>query len=457
LAGASSGQFHPVPLPDPHVAGYKFPEDEDVIIGWVEKNNRNAIDLHAWGLWTALNQPSGQKYNDEELRVFETWYDPKWLISLGRGKGIRNPRPLDVLRQFDDSGQSLLIAVNPHATATSFVVVEPAVKYDPCASNFIVSNNLFSQSQLDKYLKSDHRTAIPDFPMAAISLKVGYVPIPSGQLTKGRYFPLMAWPGPPPLSREGQVWRSRSFPPSEWGPCIWIDTKGSGNKGGSVDRSCNEDGSSQRAENTYGVDQFINYHMTEEDAKLATAVLKAENPDATAQFVKGDYVVLVAMHVTTREMVRWTWQTFWWTNLPDKPAAPSSASIAAARPAELKGDALRHYAQCSAYEEVVPPHRNSGAQSPGESVYCYNPYLEAKFPEVKLPESLPGITIRNGKKVITPNNVGVQTNCMSCHAMAKYPAQPRRYTGTRPVDQNDPIFKHSLRVDFLWSIADLAN
>ena len=44
--------------------------------------------------------------------------------------------------------------------------------------------------------------------------------------------------------------------------------------------------------------------------------------------VAGDVAILVAMHVSTRETARWTWQTFWWTPTPENPHAPSSPNIA---------------------------------------------------------------------------------------------------------------------------------
>ena len=55
---------------------------EDTIIGWTKDNNRKAIDLHSWGVWTALTQESDQ-VNGQKLRVVETWYDPEVLISTG--------------------------------------------------------------------------------------------------------------------------------------------------------------------------------------------------------------------------------------------------------------------------------------------------------------------------------------------------------------------------------------
>ena len=57
-----------------------------------------------------------------------------------------------------------------------------------------------------------------------------------------------------------------------------------------------------------------------------------------------------------------------------------------------------------------------------------------------------------------PIDVGIQTNCMSCHAFANFnPRDPRvknpvAYTGDRHVDLDHPVFAGKLKVDFLWSI-----
>jgi hypothetical protein len=69
-----------------------------------------------------------------------------------------------------------------------------------------------------------------------------------------------------------------------------------------------------------------------------------------------------------------------------------------------------------------------------------------------LPDSIPG----KYKGQTVANNVGVQTNCMSCHAAANF--NPKNlttapnYSGDRYLGLNDPRFKGTLQVDFLWSI-----
>lgn len=451
LSKATAGQFQPVPLADPGISGYKFPEAEDTIDGWTKAGNQQAVDLHAWGFWTALTKGTDQIFNAQKLLVFETWDDPSDLVPTpptATGRRVRIPQRLTRPKQFQHGAAAQ--ALSTAAGQPGAVSVD--VKYDPTAADFILNNQLLSAAQLSSYLNTDHKTAVPAFPATAVSLKPTYRTLKP--LVDDRYFMLKVWSGPPPLvlNPTSKLWESKPFPDTLWGQCVWIDTQGSGNAGAGVDKTCAGNGSSRTAASTYGIDQFIHFQMTQ----AAADQINAATSDTTSVSA-GDYVVLVGMHATSREITRWTWQTFWWVNSPDNPAAPSSASIASHRPAQLVG-APRHYAQCTGYDEEVPPQTSTGGSNVGETVYCYNPYLEAPFPSAVLPDSQPGTTRMNGKIVKTANNVGVQTNCMSCHEQANYNpnkiSSAPRYTGARYVDLNSPAFNGVLKVDFLWTISD---
>lgn len=390
--------FSPVPLPDPGIPGYSFPEPEATVVDWAATGDTAAINLHAWGLWTALTEETGEMFDGQPLRVFETWLTPG---DIKNDQPPQHPRPLETVNQHQNS--------DPGATVLGFV------KYDPTAADFAEQNNLFSAEMLNMLLAAGD-TAIPNFPDTAVTLKPVFQPADS--LVDDRYYRLPVWPGPPdPV----QSWGS-----TEWPNCIWIDTQDTADgPGTAVDENC----AGRTDETTYGLGRFIHF---------------IEN---------GTVNILVAMHVGTREMTRWTWQTFWWTPTPDNPYFPSSAAIAAERPAELQG-APRNYAHCTAYSMVDPPQPNTGGSNVGESVYCYNPWLEAGFTPENLPASQPGMY--NGMPVA--NDFGVQTNCMSCHAQARWPVTPDGnnqnpfYTGDQYIDIDGSQFDGSLKLDFAWSI-----
>jgi hypothetical protein len=445
--------------PNLNIPNFNFPEPEAAIVGWTDTNDQAAMTLHMWGIWTGLTQQTTESFDGQPLLVFETWRDPDDLIAegaagappLANAAAQRVPHRLKRPHQFF---QHALVNAN-ESTVLAFV------KYDPTAAQHIVTNQLFSKTKLNSYAPAPG--AVPNFPNTGLSLKPVFQTL--APLVNNRYYQLTTWPGSPQLSYNSttKMWESKAMPQSSWGQCVWIDTQatdaGSGN--GGVDMTCAADGSSRTDANTYGLGRFINFKLTQKEADLLNAEAKAQNQPAIA--TAGAYSALVAMHVTSREMTRWTWQTFWWVPNPDNPTAPSSQTIATARPSQLTG-AARNYAGCTAYSMEMPPQPNTGGQNAGDSVYCFNPYLEAPFSNQDtppdLPDSIPGTTIVNGQPVKTPNNVGPQTNCMACHIRANYvpssgvtnPLPAPDYAGDRYTSLDDPAFQGRVKVDFLWSI-----
>jgi hypothetical protein len=447
---ATDPGFKPVPLPDPKIPGFVFPEKETAIVEWTEKNDQHAISKHGWGIWTALTSPSGEKFDGTDLLVFETWYTPQDLLNSQLTnqktleKLLRDPLPLRGLRQLRIPNKANGIpGTHGGNTVTGFV------KFDPTGAQFIVDQNLFSKAALSTLVTSG-KTDIPNFPISAISLKPVFQPLDQSKLVGGRYYMLPAWPGPPA--------QPQSFPSSEWKQCIWVDIQdaGPGKGTGKVDTVCKSDGSSRSDDTTYGLGRFIYFQLSATQAQTVNAVREAIHAINAPIAVKGNYAILLGMHVTSREITRWTWQTFWWSPNPDEPPLPSSKAIAADRPAQLTG-APRNYSMAIGYSMKNPPQPNSGGMNVGDSVYVYNPWLEAGFGPDDLPASEPGTS--NGKAVL--NNVGVQTNCMSCHDQASYSSTTpdlgsSLYTGNQYIDLKGPQFKNNLRTDFSWSIPDSA-
>ncbi len=316
------------------------------------------------------------------------------------------------------------------------------MKYDPSATDHILSQRLLSQATLLSFI-ANGANAIPPFPNTAVALKPVFKVATKSQLVGGRYFPLPVWPGPPTPVRE--------FGSNQWPGVVWIDIQGGGSGKGDVDMTppAQRDGSTRNDATTYPVSSLINFKM---DAKDADAVNSAGPiKDAAA----GDYAILVGMHVTTKEITRWGWQTFWWSPTPTVGTAPSSAAIVSARPAQLTG-APANYEMAIAYATEAPAQPYVGGSNAGESLYAYNPWLEAGFGPDTLVDSRPGYL--QGK--VVANAFGVQTNCMSCHGSANFnPAglsYAPNYTGDRYISLDDPRFRGTLTVDFLWSIPQSA-
>ena len=171
------------------------------------------------------------------------------------------------------------------------------------------------------------------------------------------------------------------------------------------------------------------YH-TQMDQFEATKFNKVQ-PEAGITAVAGDFAVLTAMHVNTKEIINWTWQTFWWQPGEDPPEDyPGSKN---GMTDKVKSE-WRNYAACTAYNQT---------QGTGSSQIqvCFNPYLETS---ARIPD-------------------GLQSNCMSCHGTAtvkdlagnpptiqklSYPSEYKT-----PIDfNNNSIFADYTRTDFSWAI-----
>ncbi len=453
---ARAGAVRPVPLPNPQVPGFQFPEAEATIVNWVYEMGNGApadaatafenIHVHAWGLWTAVTMETAQVDNGQRLRVFETWFTPQELAAGPNATNaaglIAMPRARSALRHFNQFQHGSDVQEQSGSAATEgSETVFGYVKFDPTSTDHILKEQLLSLSTLNKLVQGGAQQIAP-FPSTSLSLKSAFQVITAQTLVNGRYYRLNAWSGPPSTP---QAWG-----PAMWPGVVWIDVRGGGSGSGQIDMQAAADGSTRTDATTYPVSSMINHRMS----SLEAAQFNAEQPGAAAN--AGDYAVLVAMHLAGREIARWTWQTYWWTPTPENPQLPSSLAIAGLRPAQLLG-AARNYAMAVGYDMSTPGQPNVGGQNAGASIYAYNPYLEARFGPASLPNSLAGYG-PDGQPA--SNNVGVNCNCMSCHIRANYnPAglgSAPKYAGARYTSLNDLQFTGTLQVDLLWSLPEIA-
>jgi hypothetical protein len=464
----------PQDFPKLNIPGFNFPEDSTVINNWIAANDTVKIFQHGWGIWTGLTSLTNplQTVGGQGLRVYETWLTPGEIVDSINNRGVRrsNRANLELVKQLahgqSPEGKRVIKAQNALLANNGDGVVNlsthETVSYSPPSASYAIGNKIFKATTLAGYAQKG-MTDIPDFPDDAINVKPVFKILPAGSQKTKTKFAIATW--------HGSISTLDSFPQKDWKTCVYVDitnkSKGDGSQLPFVYDSKTSVATAPPATPgaTYNLDDFIHFTMNDEDAYYFNKEF-SENASNPLKAEKGDIAILVAMHVTTKENKRWTWQSFWWAPDPVNPPSPSSKAIAAQRPAQLTG-APAHYAMTVAYYMVNPkePYASTTPVT-GNPNIGFNPYLEASFgPDATGKFSVFGPDIARsfvqtpaGKTI--PTYVGVRTNCMSCHISASVApsvsagpnASNTQYFGDTYIGFNDKMFNGQLRVDFAWSI-----
>lgn len=445
-------------LPDPKIPGFNFPENRNTIEQWINEVDTVSINRHAWGIWTALTMSSGQKDHDSiPVLAYQTWKTPadlmqKKLTIEMQIPGAKEMRGLlEIPNQLGHGGKrfglaqrlknrkNFKLATGLQQNDTTMNEIMVTENYNSSCSAHIDSFKLFSKISLEN-MEKEKQKDIPEFPNSSISIKPTYKILAHEDYVNG-LCAMNAWNGP---STD-----STGFSEEKWKSKIYIDTTNQYGSNQNYSKSAKP-----TANKIYNLKDFIYYRLSSTQANtINTSVSNGYYRKVKAR----DFVILVGMHVTTKETVRWTWQTFWWSPDPEKPRSPSSVYTASYRPSQLK-NAPRHYALSSAYTFIFPNQPLTGGNNIGTSVIAYNPYLESSF------AFLGDSALRYKAYVVTKgikiaNNIGDRSNCMSCHAMSNYNQDQNskiKYLGDTYIDKNDVRLKGFIKTDFLWSIADRA-
>jgi hypothetical protein len=428
LAACATAQAQSVVVPQPVPDGFGFPTDAATINGWVNNGNTASIRGHAWNLWAGITSAATQ--SGVNLPVWETWYGTNDVFPQNQGLLAASPQALlaphpRALRSFVSPAQfrhiRTLAAVPTPSNIVSFN------KFDPEAATFIVTPQpgpgsgtfnynsgagLASLNQAWPSGTSGQNRAINEFPVRGIETKPVFSLVKATGLT-----PQPLWQGPAGSTN------AQNPTPNTWTTCVLIDPNGSGpvRPATAAEIDIRVDvGPSACTTFLYGpLSLLYSFKM---DAAEAAAFTQAQGIQARA----GDYAVLVAMHVNTKEIPFWTWQTFYWQPGADTPngfpgsKGDQSSNVAAP---------WNNYAMCANYNQTVKP-------GSSQMDVCFNPYLETSG----------GIP------------AGITSNCMSCHGTALVgpnPTYPLAYTA--PIDFfGDPNYfnTQSTHTDFSWAVAD---
>lgn len=173
---------------------------------------------------------------------------------------------------------------------------------------------------------------------------------------------------------------------------------------------------------------FYAFQVTQTDMDALKAFPESLSIITNTGTVRGNYLVLVGVHVTTKEIPDWVWATFWWGR------KGKSDPKAADRP---KGIAplWNHFLMDTTLSTMTPREKDKGPK------ICFNPNLE---------------TMQNG----------AISNCMQCHSKAGYGSKSALNPydlgilgrdGRTLASGNIPSSTSSatgVETDFIWSIAD---
>jgi hypothetical protein len=376
--------------------------------------------------------PSGQYSNSQQLPIWDTWADATTVFPQPQAPNASveatAPKPTGDRRfqspaQFHHTKDARLKALATAAHANFPVAVD--VKFNPQAAAFIDAQqpgpgggtySYSSAAGMNKLNASwpagttPQNRGINDFPIRAIETKPVFGLVTAAGLTVQ---PL--WQGPSASTNP-------TNPTSDtWTKCILISPTGTGPLRPATAAEIQATGAQGNACTSYlwaPMSTFYSVKLSADEAKAFAA--------ATGQTVAaGDYAVLLAMHVNTKEIPFWTWQTFWWQPGADTPNNfPGNKQ---GQPSTLQTP-WTNYASCTAYDQTTTPGGTT-------MTVCFNPYLETS----------PGIP------------AGITSNCMSCHGVALVgpnPNYPASYT--KPIAFfTDPTYfdTQSTHTDFSWAVA----
>lgn len=438
----NTSNYSPVPTED----NYAYPTDSTTINKWVSANNFKAMYKHSWNIWSHLTTP----VEGGKLR-YQTWSSPAQILAKLNNSNGNDEQEL-LFKKPSQFGHAKAKQTNFDDTD----IVE-VVAYNKPAEAYAIKNKIFYLSSLKKFQNGPY-SSIPEFPSKTITIKPVYKIITQNKLNPDGIYTMSAWNGP--------EYQSEGFPEKDWSSCIHVDTSESNdtNPNGNLDYDCN----TRTTENTYFLNDFIHFSISEAQATSYNEEIisglknQLKNKEITkveydnllkiSLSKKGDKALLVGMHVGTKEIKRWVWQTFWWSPTPLTPSVPSSNDIASSKHGVPLVGAANHYAMGVAYSMLIPAQPYKGGKSEGELVIAFNPYLEAGFGEDTFTGSTSYVYNR-GTKIKT--DLGVTTNCMSCHMAATVNTANNtsaNYYGDSYLGYDNPIFKDKLMLDFAWSV-----
>jgi hypothetical protein len=413
-----SGSYEGIP------PGFDFPANDGALDKLIEGRKYHLLRRHAWLVFAGMTQPAEQQdplFPARQPSRWETWYLRQDTFAAAP-PSARVPFLLGLQPPGELAGQ------DRQATGASNTFLENNnVLFNQEAFDRIRSGRqpLYLRSTLDALCGSSNhdkvcRTGVQDidaFPRPAIAVKAFFLAAPQGVCT-----PIGSWDFQRPIA--GDVDDQQPT----WPRQVFVE-----NGSGSCDDQKKQGYSVVPLKDVYSIPVPS---ASEKSRNGLLAITRLQDIDRAFPGAKeGDQLVLLGMHVATREIANWVWATFWWHDRPEE--GPFSED----RPPEVEG-VWRHYLMNASYDMDVP------RETDGTPHIAYNPYLEGFIKD------------------------GVLSNCMTCHRRATWPPQDRPHVIVSDGSAYDPLlgqtivrgsdaaeatylsvpFEKLLKTSFIWSI-----
>ncbi len=253
---------------------------------------------------------------------------------------------------------------------------------------------------------------IDNFPQASRIVKGVWLRVPSGS-----YVRLGVWPSKYYLDPIGGA----KLPMEKWKECVVVY------RANQPPQDMNDCGEAK--DRFVTVSSFVNIELTDENLKKYK--FAAGNNSPNPELEPGDTMILVGLHLATKELADWTWSTFWW-----QPEWSRTDTPPALTPPEgkLSGQWKQFLGNTSiSFSEPAQPL----TQKPtGDGSYnvIFNPYLE-------------GADLDDG----------TASNCMSCHSRASTSTSinPSQIRDFKLGLESAKDFEGATKTDYIWSLASL--
>lgn len=390
--------------------------------------DNEVIRRHGWEILEEVTAPAtgGRAF-------WETWDSRKriWANNTNDNSN-ETPNSLESIRQFrmseglvgsDGANEAALDASGVELRSSEVLEgILSEVRFNPAASDHIKRNNYHLPGAF-RELRRRRAQKIVDFPSTAIVIKAVWWPVSGDEPTA-----VPVWdgvPGRPIEDGVGAAADNKKFGNdfSRWGRALAIDPKNHIPPGAQATvrvprwRFLGSPRGEPQPLPVVPLKRFHSRTLTEAD------LTKPERLDNAFQLALGrnarldDKLVLVGLHVITKELPDWVWMTIWWHDVPEE------GTFAAQRPIHMRSP-WRNYLMDITVSAETPRADDGGPK------IIFNPWLEAPFAR------------------------GLESNCMACHQKAVVLSTDKDAQvvdrGERP--HSDTCFDDKTRLDYLWSI-----